>query len=152
MSRASEKQAVIYCRVSSTKQTTRGDGLASQETRCREYAKYRGHSVVKVFKDDMSGSVVGRPGMKDMLAYLRAHRKSQLVVIIDDISRLARGLEAHLRLRADIGSAGAFWSRPRSSSKRIQTVSSSSICSRAFHSINARRMGSKPSTGCTREC
>lgn len=112
MSRASEKQAVIYCRVSSTKQTTRGDGLASQETRCREYAKYRGHSVVKVFKDDMSGSVVGRPGMKDMLAYLRAHRKSQLVVIIDDISRLARGLEAHLRLRADIGSAGGILESP----------------------------------------
>ena len=28
-------KAVIYCRVSSTKQTVRGDGLGSQETRCR---------------------------------------------------------------------------------------------------------------------
>ena len=33
-----KQKAVIYCRVSSTKQTTEGDGLASQETRCREYA------------------------------------------------------------------------------------------------------------------
>jgi site-specific DNA recombinase len=32
-------KAVIYCRVSSAKQTVRGDGLASQETRCREFAK-----------------------------------------------------------------------------------------------------------------
>ncbi len=59
----------------------------------------------------MRGSPSG-PGMKDMLAYLRAHRKSQLVVIIDDISRLARGLEAHLRLRADIGSAGGILESP----------------------------------------
>src|SRR5690606_23746261 len=36
-------KAVIYCRVSSVKQTVRGDGLASQETRCREFAKYKGY-------------------------------------------------------------------------------------------------------------
>ncbi|MEM1275316.1 MAG: hypothetical protein AAGH74_02235 [Pseudomonadota bacterium] len=36
-------QAVIYCRVSSAKQSSRGDGLASQETRCREYARYKGY-------------------------------------------------------------------------------------------------------------
>jgi site-specific DNA recombinase len=33
------RKAVIYCRASSAKQTVRGDGLASQETRCREFAK-----------------------------------------------------------------------------------------------------------------
>jgi DNA invertase Pin-like site-specific DNA recombinase len=65
------KVAVIYCRVSSTKQTTRGDGLGSQETRCRQYAKYKGYDVVRVFTDDMSGSIGTRPGMKAMLAFLR---------------------------------------------------------------------------------
>ena len=112
MARQTQKKAVIYCRVSSAKQTTRGDGLSSQETRCREYAKYRGHEIVKVFKDDMSGSVVGRPGMQAMLAYLRAHRKSTPVVIIDDISRLARGLDAHLKLRAEISSVGGTLESP----------------------------------------
>jgi site-specific DNA recombinase len=106
------KPAVIYCRVSSAKQTTRGDGLSSQETRCREFAKYRGYEVVTVFKDDMSGSVTGRPGMKAMLAHLRANRKRPHVVIIDDISRLARGLEAHLQLRADIARAGGILESP----------------------------------------
>ena len=57
-------KAVIYCRVSDTKQTTRGDGLNSQETRCRESAKYKGYEVVSVFKDDMSGKYSMRPGMK----------------------------------------------------------------------------------------
>ena len=50
-------KAVIYCRVSSAKQTVRGDGLGSQETRCREFAKYKGYEVVDVFRDDSSGSL-----------------------------------------------------------------------------------------------
>ncbi len=107
-----KKQAVIYCRVSNVKQTVRGDGLSSQETRCREYARFRGHEVTKVFKDDTSGSLIERPGMKAMLAFLKTNRKQGLVVIIDDISRLARGLEAHLQLRADIARAGGILESP----------------------------------------
>lgn len=45
------KIAVIYARVSSVQQVTEGDGLASQETRCREYANYKGYTVVEVFSD-----------------------------------------------------------------------------------------------------
>lgn len=112
MARTEQQKAVIYCRVSDTKQTTRGSGLESQETRCREYANYRGHDVIGVFKDDASGGQVRRPGMANMLAFLRSHRKDQLVVIIDDISRLARGLEAHIKLRADIASAGGVLESP----------------------------------------
>lgn len=112
MTEAKPKRAVIYCRVSSTKQTTHGNGLDSQETRCREYARYHGHEVVEVFSDDISGSVAGRPGMKAMLKYLQARRKSKTVVIIDDISRLARGLEAHIRLRSALASAGAILESP----------------------------------------
>ncbi|MEP2987846.1 MAG: recombinase family protein [Parasphingorhabdus sp.] len=112
MSENMDKKAVIYARVSSVKQTTRGSGLESQETRCREFAGYRGYEVVKSFSDDMTGSVAGRPGMQAMLKYLRSNRKYSLVVIIDDISRLARGLEAHLRLRDAIASAGASLESP----------------------------------------
>lgn len=35
------QKAVINCRVFSIKQLHDGDGLASQETRCREYAYYK---------------------------------------------------------------------------------------------------------------
>jgi site-specific DNA recombinase len=112
MNAMSNKKAVIYCRVSSVKQTTQGTGLESQETRCREFAAARGYDVVKVFRDDTSGSIVDRPGMKAMLAYLRAQRKQRMVVIIDDISRLARGIEAHLQIRADIARTGADLESP----------------------------------------
>ena len=112
MTRKTNQKAVIYCRVSTKKQAREGNGLDSQETRCREYASYRGHEVVRVFSDDMSGSLLGRPGMIDMLTFLKKHRKDNVVVIIDDISRLARGIEAHLKLRADIANAGGVLESP----------------------------------------
>lgn len=108
-----KQKAVIYARVSSTKQVTQGNGLASQETRCREYAKHKGYGVVEVFTDDMTGSKTTRPGMKAMLVFLRGKRRTHPhVVIIDDISRLARGIEAHLQLRSQIGNAGGLLESP----------------------------------------
>ncbi|MEM7547586.1 MAG: recombinase family protein [Pseudomonadota bacterium] len=105
-------KAVIYARVSSAKQMKKGDGLGSQETRCREFAQYKGYEIVQVFSDDMSGSHANRPGMQAMLQFLRKRRKDSHVVIIDDISRLARGLDAHLKLRTDISSAGGILQSP----------------------------------------
>ena len=96
ISNTNPKQAVIYCRVSSAKQMSRGDGLNSQEARCREYAKYKNLEVLKVFADNMTGSVVSRPGMKAMIGFIKKRKTMGTVVIIDDHSRLARGLEAHL--------------------------------------------------------
>ena len=106
------RKAVIYCRVSSSKQTKHGDGLNSQETRCREYARYKGYEVLATFSDDMSGSLATRPGMQAMLAFLRKRRKLGTVVIIDDISRLARGIEAHLKLRSALSEAGGKLESP----------------------------------------
>lgn len=106
-------KAVTYCRVSGSKQIKEGDGLASQETRCREYARHKGYEVVEVFRDDFTGGSAKRPGMTAMLAYLRQHKaKSVHVVIIDDISRLARGLEAHLELRTSLVQAGGKLESP----------------------------------------
>ncbi|MFT3727153.1 MAG: recombinase family protein [Terricaulis sp.] len=67
------KPAVIYTRVSSRAQVKRGDGLASQETRCRETARTRGYEVVAAFSDDKSGALIDRPGMK-----ARAERQTNL--------------------------------------------------------------------------
>jgi site-specific DNA recombinase len=108
-----QTRAVIYARVSSIKQSTRGDGLGSQQTRCLEYARHKGLEVVQIFSDDMTGSLTSRSGMQAMLTYLRKHaKKEQIVVIIDDISRLARGIEAHLKLRTAIDEAGGILKSP----------------------------------------
>ena len=106
------QHAVIYCRVSSHKQTVEGHGLVSQETRCREYAAMKKYEVVEVFRDDISGGISKRPGMEEMLTFLRKNRKNTHAVIIDDISRLARGLQAHIELRAGILMAGGILESP----------------------------------------
>lgn len=89
-------KAVIYCRVSSPDQVKNGHGLTSQEGRCRQFAKYRNLEVVEVFHEEgISGSLIDRPAMKRMLAYLRQHKNQQIIVLIDDISRLAEPESAH---------------------------------------------------------
>lgn len=114
MTRTKDQETVIYCRVSSVKQVREGHGLGSQDTRCREYAAHKGYAVVQSFHDEgVSGGLIDRPGMQAMLAFLRKHRRHrEHVVIIDDISRLARDLEAHIQLRTEIGAAGGKLESP----------------------------------------
>lgn len=112
MTQARRRKAVIYARVSSTAQTKRGDGLGSQETRCREWARSRGYEVVQTFSDDLSGSLISRPGMKAMLSFLKSNKRDPHVVLIDDISRLARGIKAHMELRAAISISGGILESP----------------------------------------
>lgn len=71
-------KSVVYCRVSSQAQLKKGDGLASQETRCREFARMRGYSVEEVFYDEgISGKLLDRVKMRDLLAYLNEHAKKR---------------------------------------------------------------------------
>lgn len=105
--------AVIYARVSSVAQMQKGHGLGSQETRCREFARLKGYEVAEVFCDEaVSGGLIDRPGMLAMLKYLKANRRAEHVVLIDDISRLARDMKAHLDLRDAIAAAGARLESP----------------------------------------
>jgi len=106
------RKAVIYCRVSDPKQqTTRGSGLDSQETRCRHYASLRGYDVVAVFRDSISGASHNRSELSALLKFLKKQKETH-VVIVDDISRLARSVEAHIRLRLDIKTAGGKLESP----------------------------------------
>lgn len=105
--------AVIYARVSSVAQMQKGHGLGSQETRCREFARMKGYEVAEVFCDEaVSGGLIDRPGMQAMLAYLTKNRRTEHVVLIDDISRLARDMKAHLDLRDAIAASGARLESP----------------------------------------
>ena len=104
--------AVLYCRVSSKAQTKRGDGLNSQETRCRQYADYKGYTVRRVFTDDLTGQSIDRPGLQAMLAYLKADRKNPHVVVVDDITRFARNVRVHFDLRAAILEVGGILESP----------------------------------------
>ncbi len=103
------QKAVIYCRVSSIKQSTEGHGLDSQEHRCREYAKQKGYEVVKVFRDSFTGGgdFMNRPAMSSLLNYLDKEPTHNFVVIFDDLKRFARDTVFHLKLRTEFNARKA---------------------------------------------
>ncbi len=103
------QKAIIYCRVSSTKQSTEGHGLDSQEHRCREYAKQRGYDVIEVFRDSYTGAgdFMNRPAMFSLFGFLDKHLATNYVVIFDDLKRMARDTVFHLKLRREFGARGA---------------------------------------------
>ena len=105
--------AALYLRISDKAQERKGNGLASQEAICREYARYMGYEVVDVFREVLTGSSQDRPAMSDLLRYLRKHKKEGRIVIIDDISRFARDVRGHWILREELKQAGGVLESPR---------------------------------------
>ncbi len=104
--------AVVYVRVSSKSQITRGDGLQGQQTRCEAYAEHKGYKVKKVFKDDMTGRSAERQGMLQLIEYLSSNRRNPHVVIVDDITRFARDFRVHFDFRDAIRDAGGILESP----------------------------------------
>ena len=104
--------AVHYGRVSSKSQTERGDGLSSQETRCRAYADYKSYNVIQVFTDDLSGQSENRPGLRALIAFLKSEQPKRYVVLIDDLSRFARNVRVHFDLREEVSAAGGILESP----------------------------------------
>ncbi|MFZ6035402.1 MAG: recombinase family protein [Patescibacteria group bacterium] len=97
------RKAIVYSRVSSQKQVVEGNGIDSQKLRCIQYAKLKGYEVIKSFKDEaVSGANADRPGFNALLTYIDNHSSGEFVVIVDDISRLARDMKVHLQLRKNL--------------------------------------------------
>ena len=109
MTHAATRRAIIYCRVSDKKQKHDGDGLHSQEHRCRAYAASHGYEVETVFHDDVSGGgdFMKRPGMVAMLRFLETQAHDGYVVVFDDLKRFARDTIFHLKLRQELAAYGA---------------------------------------------
>ena len=105
------QNAVIYCRVSTKQQEIKGDGLRSQLTRCAGWAEHRDYEIIEVFNDKLTGKSDDRPGMLALLKFIKA-QKTPTVVIVDDISRLARDVDVHRMFRRKIISAGGILQSP----------------------------------------
>ncbi len=88
----SYEKALVYCRVSDTKQKTQGNGLQSQEHRGRQFAEANNLEVVEVYHDDVTGGgdFAKRPAMSRLLARLKKDKHTNYVVIFDDIKRASR--------------------------------------------------------------
>lgn len=109
-----KQKAVIYCRVSSPRQVKEGHGLDAQESRGRAYAEQHGYEVVKVFREEgISGGLLDRAAMQEMLVFLEQQPLDQeTVVIIDDLKRWARDVQGHFMLKTAIYSRNARLESP----------------------------------------
>ncbi|MEM6913438.1 MAG: recombinase family protein, partial [Pseudomonadota bacterium] len=93
---------VLYARVSSHKQVEEGSGLSSQITRCKDFARSKGFATLDIFMDEgVSGGELERRGMDGLIAFLEdnASADAPIAVVVDDISRLARGVATHETIR-----------------------------------------------------
>ena len=112
MEKTTITKVIIYCRVSSKKQVTDGNGLDSQEQVCRAWARQRGLTVERVFSEKgISGSKEDRPAFKEMLDFLFTTDDKYIVLALD-INRFAR----------DIGVYGALRDKIRKLGHIMQTV------------------------------
>lgn len=106
------QKALIYCRINQSGQERK---LASQESRCRAFARANGYEVVGVFSDVASGNAADRPGLNEMLGEIETAKRrgeSPRIVIIEEISRLARRVDIHFETRAAINDAGGILVSP----------------------------------------
>jgi site-specific DNA recombinase len=91
--------ALVYCRVSTEKQSEEGTSLDSQAAACIEYAKQNGYQVAEVVKETFSGAYLfDRPLLNEQRAKIRAGEYG--AVIVYAIDRLSRDI-AHLAILSD---------------------------------------------------
>lgn len=83
-----QTKAVLYCRVS-TEKNTQQTSLKRQQEELTHYAQSRGFTKLTVFTDQHSGYEVDRDGLLDMLDYMKEQGVKALFV--QDETRLGRG-------------------------------------------------------------
>ncbi len=98
------KKAVIYTRVS-TEEQTKGSHLSleTQELECRKKAQDLGYTVVKLFSDPgKNGKDFKRPGLIEMMNYVKDEKNKIEAVILLSADRLARSTILHKTVCYDL--------------------------------------------------
>jgi site-specific DNA recombinase len=93
---------LVYARVSSKRQEREGNGLESQEVRCKSQLRLLNVPYEQTFYDAYSGGgdFLNRPAMKELLEYIDDHPHKRFVVMFDDLKRFAREVKFHFPLKA----------------------------------------------------
>ena len=92
------KKAIIYCRVSTEEQASKGISIDAQERTCSKLAQEQGYQIVEVIKDEgQSGGTLKRPGMQRLLRITEESPPDALFTLHSD--RLSRDVDDHRYLR-----------------------------------------------------
>jgi DNA invertase Pin-like site-specific DNA recombinase len=102
-----EKMTSIFAyeRISDTSQLS-GDSYTRQELAIKLYAKANDMKVVKIFKEEMSGTELQRPVLAELMMTLEKNHHGVKTVIIEKLDRLARDLMVQEAIIKDFTSHG----------------------------------------------
>ncbi len=91
-----KKNAIIYCRVSTSKQSKNGESLQVQETECREFCKRNDYQVIWSFSEQFTGTKDQRPKIQEALEFVKNSELKIDYIIVLKIDRVSRwGIEIH---------------------------------------------------------
>jgi site-specific DNA recombinase len=107
MEKLKQKNALILCRVSSSKQAQEGESLDVQEAVCRRIAEGINHKVLQVFRESYSGAKEYRPVVEEIFSYIKNSKTKVDILIFRAIDRFTRegpfGYESLKERLADCG-------------------------------------------------
>lgn len=110
-----KEEAIIYARVSSTKQLREGHGNDAQVHNGRNLAATNQWRLLETFSEPgISGALTKRPEMERMLNFLKQRHEQgkRTIVIIDDLKRFSRDMGGYLELKEIVVGCGARLASP----------------------------------------
>ena len=91
------RHACIYARVSTAEQEKEGFSIPAQLKMLRGYAKKKGFTVLREFRDNETATAVGRPGFNEMLAFI-GKTNSCNTILVEKTDRLTRNMRDYLKI------------------------------------------------------
>ena len=74
------KNAILYVRVSTDEQASRGFSLRDQEEKLLQYCKDNNYNVLNIYREDHSAKTFNRPEFNKLITYCKTHHK-----IVDEL-------------------------------------------------------------------
>ena len=95
--------ALIYARVASHNASMQ-EQLKTQETLCRREIAKRKYQLLGIYRDIAAGNMLDRPELSRLYEAIEIKRQmhpfADIVVVTDEVSRIARDLETHWKIKA----------------------------------------------------
>ena len=90
MEKLSQQNALIYLRVSSSKQAQQGESIEDQKIICDKVAERYNLNVLETFAEQFSGRKDVRPKIEELFSYIRKHPNKVKYIIFRAIDRFTR--------------------------------------------------------------
>ena len=92
-----ERQAVLYARVSSKEQEKEGFSIPAQLQLLKEYAQSNGFQISKEFVDVETAKAAGRTQFREMVKFFQAHPRVN-ILLVEKTDRLYRNFRDYITL------------------------------------------------------